>query len=242
MEQREKDLIEQANRSGSTVFTHFVDPYTAGEVQGVARSMGLDSTCNGGCTEAERVICAIYAPGNLPQEWPIAPVWITWDSRYGKLTHRDVLGSLLGLGIKRDQVGDIRMTDGAAWICLGSGIASYMENQMESAGRVSVRIKKLDMPPPEPVRGQERMINVATARMDAVLAAALNQSRAGAQQIIRSGAVRLNWRDCDRVDTQLADGDVLSVRGSGRMRIVSLEGLSRKGRQFIRIESLLGKE
>ena len=80
---------------------------------------------------------------------------------------------------------------------------------------------------------------IADAVLDAVLAQTLHLSRARAQTLIRGGAVQKNWQITDRTDAEIAQGDVLSIRGSGRIRVHSVQGESRKGRLFLEVETFL---
>ena len=88
-------------------------------------------------------------------------------------------------------------------------------------------------------QGARAVVNVPSLRLDAVLAQTLRLARAKAQTLIRGGAVNRNWAEETRPDVELAEGDVISVRGHGRVKIHAVQGESRKGRLFIEVETFL---
>ena len=111
-----------------------------------------------------------------------------------------------------------------------------------SAGRASLKVKRLTdagaIPPP---RGEMCRITVQSPRLDAVLAAALNLSRAEAQQTVRSGKVRVSFKECLNIDKQLEPGDIVSVRGMGRFKLIEEQGRTRRDRLGFAIFKYEGK-
>ena len=118
-------------------------------------------------------------------------------------------------------------------------MADYLIGALESAGRASVKLSRAREVLIAPPEGGELRATVNALRLDAVLAQTLHLSRARAQTLIRGGAVQKNWQITDRTDAEIAQGDVLSIRGSGRIRVHSVQGESRKGRLFLEVETFL---
>jgi len=87
----------------------------------------------------------------------------------------------------------------------------------------------------KPPTGEEIRATTSGQRMDAVLAAGLKLSRSEAQRLISGGIVKRNHLEELRGDVHLEEGDLLSVRGYGRMRVMGFDGITRKGRLIVRL-------
>ncbi len=233
-----QDAIRRALKTGGPCFTHFLDPAAAAEFFSATCGAGLESGSFGAATDAERAVCACWKIGCAPEEWPVRALKVSWDERAGELRHRDVLGAVLAAGISRDHVGDIRVGEGQAWLVLEGGVASFIEGSLQEVGRVAVRVGEAGEPLARP-RGRERVVHVQSPRLDAVLAASLDLSRARAQELARSGKVSVNWREETRPDREVREGDMLSIRGQGRVRVGETTGVSRKGRSHMAVETFL---
>lgn len=238
-EARFSDLIKKAERSGRPAFSDFLDPDAQRRFIGLAKRNGLETEVFGGSEDCERAVIGAFLPGCFEDENPIAKVELFWDSRYATLNHRDVLGAYLGLGFDRSTIGDIRVEEGKAYLVLLPAMASYVISNLTSVGRATVKAKEYWGELPSAETGKTSVINISSLRLDAVLAQTLHLSRAKAQEIVRGGLVRLNWEENEHTDAEVEAGDVISVRGHGRIRIHEIQGESRKGRLFIEVETFL---
>ena len=233
------DLIRGAQRGRRAVFSEFLTPDAQARLIALARREGLETGLFGGGEDAERAVVGIWQEGCEPDCSPIRIVRITWDGRYAAPQHRDVLGACLGLGLERETLGDIRLEGSSAYVAALPAIAGYLEQHLDSVGSASVRSSEYDGEMPAAEQGARAVVNVPSLRLDAVLAQTLRLSRAKAQTLIRGGAVNRNWAEETRPDVELAEGDVISVRGHGRVKIHAVQGESRKGRLFIEVETFL---
>lgn len=233
------DLIRGAERGRCAVFSEFLTPDAQARLIAQARREGLETGLFGGGEDAERAVVGIWQEGCEPDCSPIRIVRITWDGRYAAPQHRDVLGACLGLGLERETLGDIRLEGSSAYVAALPAIAGYLEQHLDSVGSASVRSSEYDGEMPAAEQGARTVVNVPSLRLDAVLAQTLRLSRAKAQTLIRGGAVNRNWAEETRPDVELAEGDVISVRGHGRVKIHAVQGESRKGRLFIEVETFL---
>jgi RNA-binding protein YlmH len=206
----------------------------------------LNFVSQGGYPEAERRIILI-TPGYLEPEAEfkekelLAALLITWPERYYSLSHRDILGAILGLRLKRGQVGDILMDSGQAQVVTTSDIAPYVATQLKSAGRAPVIVTELSLAglnPPQP-KVKEIRTSIASPRLDCILAAAFGLSRSKALNLISSERVQVNFEPVTNPAYKVAAGALLSVRGLGRARVVSFQGQSKKGRTFSVLERYL---
>ena len=146
----------------------------------------------------------------------------------------------MGLGLEREALGDVALgrRDGApcAWLFCLAEVADYVCANFESAGRATVRVVHEDgVPDILPPEGQRLRLTVQQPRLDAVVAAACKLSRSEAQRLIAGGLVKLNHVPTLRADAKLEEGDLLSVRGSGRVKVEAFQGESRRGRQIVTV-------
>lgn len=155
-----------------------------------------------------------------------------------KLTHRDYLGSLMGLGIVRENIGDIIVVPDGAFIFVKAHISDYILQNLTKIGRMGIRCEvclcsEAELPKPKikEVRG-----TVASVRLDAVLAHTAAISRGRAVELIEKGLVCVNFEVVTSVSFRIKQGDLLSVRGIGRIRIAEIGGVTRKGRTGILAE------
>ncbi len=245
--QREKtdrqleDLCARALR-GAVVHSKFLSPEAAQRLKNLAARQGLLCLAVGGGEGAERCLCLLCREEYgqpLPEEAPLRVLRIGFDPRFGSPGHRDLLGAMLGLGIERDCLGDICLEEGCAYAAVYAPMASFLCSNLEKAGRCSVTVEETDDPLPAPKAGKLQRVNVPSLRLDACLQQVLRLPRAKAQELVRAGRVQRNWEEETRTDALLAQGDMVSVRGAGRFRLLDVAGESRKNRLFIDVESFL---
>lgn len=193
----------------------------------------------GGYEEAERVIL-INLPdyADLKTEALLTVIRAARPQRSRPLTHRDYLGSLIGLGIKREMIGDILVReDGADIICL-SEIADFILTNYYKAGRTNLSltahpIEDLMIPEAKRTRITD---TVASLRLDSVVSSAFGLSRGKAAEAIGRGLVFVNHVEVAKADFQVKEGDQITLRGKGKACILEVGGRSRKDRQYITIE------
>ena len=166
-----------------------------------------------------------------PDADAVAAVAATW---YGgeHLTHRDFLGSLMGLGLTRGTIGDILVTEDRCQVLTLPKTAEFLLSAWESAGRV--RLKAAPLPPEEleiPAQAcREIRDTVSSLRLDNVLAAGFSLSRGRAAEAVEKGAVQVNWAVCQKPDKPVAAGDTITCRGLGKCVLDSVGSPTKKGR------------
>ncbi len=235
-------ILENAARmaagKGLVRFTRFLDPAQAAAATGVAREYGAAFSSFGGYDGAERVIGCFHPHGEAPQDgdYPLVCLHSRFSDKFCSLSHRDLLGAFMALGLTRDCIGDIIIDDADIYLFSVSNTADYICQMMTSAGRVPLRWSEAYPIPamPQP-RGTQFGAVVSSLRLDAVAAAAYRLSRSEASELIRAGLVKLDHLPCDRTDAQLREGALLSVRGKGRVRLTHIDGLTKKGRIGIKL-------
>lgn len=236
---RFRELALRAKHSRAISFTRFLEPPMEAEVRRAAGQAEVKAAFFGGFEGAERRIAAFYTE-EMPEEWeyPLSCLEIRWNSKYASPGHRDLLGAVMGLGLERSATGDIAPSeaDGRAYLFVHRDVESYVCANLESAGRASVKVSPLagEMKIKAP-EGDEIRATVSSQRLDAVIASGLKLSRSEAQRLIGAGMVKRNHEEELRGDIHLEEGDLLSIRGYGRMKVVLFDGITRKGRLIVRL-------
>jgi len=171
----------------------------------------------------------------------VTPVRVR-GSGYRTLSHRDYLGSILGLGIERDAIGDIAVqNDREAILFCSSRLADFFCTSLTKVATDTVACAICEIGPDFTDGKRYAPINdtVASARLDCVVAALTNQSREAAQRAVRSGLVEVNFEPVERTDLLLEAPLWISVRGFGRYRLRAFDGETKKGRLRLRADRLI---
>lgn len=172
-----------------------------------------------------------------PEECPITCLRFKKD-KFSEASHRDYLGALMGLGIRREMLGDIIVRDDGCDIIAMKRIARYILENFEKAGRAALAGEEIplsELIPEKEEKVQEVFVTVSSLRLDAVLAAAFSLSRGKAAAAVTQGTVFVNDRIAQKPDMPVKEGDKLVLRRSGKAIISSSGGVSAKGRQKLNI-------
>ena len=228
------DLAEQAAKSRKFRLSEFLDPYGQEIAETVAANYdGLELSFSGGYEGAERqraMLCHEDFRGRPSFE--IAAVKASWDSEHYRLSHRDVLGALLGLGIERGALGDLLVEAGAAHILADKKMAQFLLTDFVQAGaaKASCEEEELSALRPREERTKEIRATVASLRVDSIAAAGFGFSRSRAATDIAADKLKLNWQTVRNASQLVKEGDVLSMRGRGRLEVAEVRGQTKKGR------------
>ena len=155
------------------------------------------------------------------------------------LSHRDILGSLMGLGITRQSAGDICMlSDSEAVACINSKLFDYIREEFVKAGSDGVRITKIEDPSSFVFERQfeEKPVTVASLRLDGIVSAVTGLSRTKAAEHITAGLVQLSGIIQTDSASEVVVGDTVTVRGYGKYLIASTDGLTRKSRIRLQVK------
>lgn len=251
-----RDAVRGAVQRGRPQFVGFLDMHQAA----LARTVRADDARLifwGGYDGAERVVLGVFPPdfaarphgrsfaaeatgadpdAALRAAFPVVPLVLRCRASV-VLNHRDVLGTLMGLGIERATVGDIRPEPGRCVCLVRRELADHMAGQLRTVGREGVTVT-VDEAAPVPALHppEERTDTVASPRADCVVAALARCGRSTAATQIRAGLVQRNGVICTNVSEQLAAGDVLVIRKVGKFTIRAIGPQTRKGRLTLRVD------
>ncbi|MBR6595364.1 MAG: RNA-binding protein [Oscillospiraceae bacterium] len=152
-------------------------------------------------------------------------------------SHRDFLGALMGAGIGRETVGDICVGKESCDFFVTGEIAPYIEQNFTSAGRTHVRISRISLDQvqiPEP-EVKEIKDTLASLRLDSVISSGFRIGRSLASQYVTQGKAAIDGLPCEKPDRAVPEGARISVRGLGKIRLVSVNGRTKKDRISITI-------
>lgn len=194
----------------------------------------------GGWPDAERKVLCLE-PEDSYGEAPICCVRLQCRALPGAAlpTHKDYLGSLMGLALKREALGDIVLPEdqpGTAYVFALEPAAQLICRELFQAGHteLTTALLPLEEVPQFPQAEREvRSATVSSLRLDAVLAAMLRCSRGQAAELITAGRVEINHLPADKPHAPVYEDDVFTVRGKGRFRLTALPGKSKKDRSII---------
>ena len=234
--------------------TYFLTPAQRVDAQQIARKEQLYPGCffYGGYPDAERTVLFL-APDYLelrdeeeleryfrdaPEACPLCVVHAVRDP-FNSITHRDYLGSLLGLGIKREMIGDLIVSDKGCEILVLRRIAAYITENFRSAGHASLSctVGELSSLKGRPAAGTRRSISLKSPRLDAVVSAAFGIPRTQASALIARGTVAVCSVPATKPEKQIHPGDSVTLRGKGKCRILEIAGTTKSGRILLRIET-----
>jgi RNA-binding protein YlmH len=232
--------IGQARTSYAPKLTDFLDPRQQQILQTV---LGNDEEISlymfGGDETAERkraILCPdYYSPAE--EDYQMALFEIAYPKKFLNIDHRQVLGTLMSLGLKREKFGDIIISEEHTQFIAAAEIEAYLLSNLEKIGKASVTIKKraLDEIVQTDESWAEQTITVSSMRLDTIISSVINLSRQKAQSLISSGKVKMNFKQTESVSVECKEGDTLSIRGFGRCKILSIEGRTKKDKWRITI-------
>ncbi len=158
-------------------------------------------------------------------------------SGFVNIGHRDVLGSVMSLGLKREVLGDIVVTENSrcAYIAVKKSAAGYICANLERVARDKVKVSEIKRTA-VPERKQQffdMVLTLSSVRLDALVSAMVNISRDKAKKLINSGKVAVNHSECTSCDVQFSLGDIVTVKGEGKFFVEDFLGLTSKDKHKI---------
>lgn len=224
-------------------FTDFMDRAKCARFEERLRGIhGLQVTLFGGTEDCERQMMGFssFKEELSPEAFPIRIIQIRRKSKkFGQtdLSHRDYLGSILGLGIDRGKLGDILVAEDAAVCFAAAEISPYITAMLEQVSKTAVVAEETEGADAIPKRQTEtKRLTVASLRLDAVAGEACHLARGKVQALIGAEKATVNWNTVTNTSHLLQEGDMVSLRGFGRFRIKSIGSKTKKDRIGLEIE------
>lgn len=238
LKNRFKELYDRSRNRGIYFYSDFLNLY---EQTVLYNEIKYGFTLYGGFPDAERKI-AVFGTSEDSGYEPQPPITLICVSPLSQkfsdeLTHRDFLGSLMGLGIKRETLGDIIITDNKGYIFCLENMAKFIIDNLISVKRTSVTCEICEsLPESAQPKPTEKLLIVSSMRLDAGISAVYNISRSKSSALIEGEKVFINGKLVNSISKTVEIGDTVSVRGYGRFRYTDISGGTKKGRTRINCE------
>ncbi len=235
------DLAYRAQKTYGITYTDFVDPFLLGKIKSYRLELlGLNMSSYGGQGNSERHMIALahHDLDIIEEEFPIGYLKIAVKTGIGKpLSHRDYLGSIMGLGIEREKIGDLIIQEDEAFVMAHRDISDYIMHTLETVSRYGkVRcglVSKEEIP--DLTLGYKSIDGtVSSPRADAILASGFHLSRAVVAKLIGADQAVCNGTIISQ-STPIMEGDICTLRGHGKMKVNEIGSVTKKGRIRVNI-------
>ena len=239
---RTLDSIRFCEAKNELRFLGFLDQRQRGVVDDfVQKQSVVPHLFWGGFDEAERTMVGFFPSFMEPDPLKFKIRRLDFQFRTeDKLSHRDFLGTLLSHGIKRETIGDILVADGKCCIFLSIDIAEFVASSLIKVGGVGVNhIREQDWHIPFAHNYLLLSDTIASPRLDCVVSALLNKSRAQTDFFVSIGKINVNYVAIYDTDFQVNPEDIISIRGFGRFKIDSIGPITKKGRLSFKAKKFL---
>ncbi|MBT2687956.1 RNA-binding protein [Bacillus sp. ISL-47] len=224
---------DQAENTYAPKLTDFLDPREQHILKSIiGQHSGIQCDLFGGIPNSERKRALIFPDYYQPDEedFQICLFEVDYPKKFVTLEHPQVLGSLMSLGLKRGKFGDILFDNDRIQFFVSEEVEDYIRLQLETIGRASVTLRKQPFAKTIQTSEEWREYSVTSSslRLDTVISAVYSISRQKSQLFIQQGLVKVNWTLLENPSFECKEGDMISVRGQGRSKIMEIEGKTKK--------------
>ncbi|WP_027963118.1 RNA-binding protein [Halalkalibacillus halophilus] len=164
----------------------------------------------------------------------------TYPTKFVNLSHGDLLGTLMSLGIQRKKVGDLIVKDGTFQIICDQHLAMYIQLQLTKIKNTSVKL--IETPRSRLLQTDSKWVEkegtVSSTRLDVLMKQIYNLSRQKSQTLIEKEIVKVNHRMVKEASFNLKAGDLISVRSFGRGKVIEILGETKKQKLKIKTAKL----
>ncbi len=244
-ELQKKRFIELADRSyqnGSYEFTGFLNENEISLFFELERELSYAGyQLEGGYAGADRRVLRFGNSEELGYEEPFPICCLKVEPLIQKFsdtfTHRDFLGAIMNLGVERSNIGDIVLRDNCAYVFVLDKMADYLMEQLNQVKHTHVSVKRFEETLTEFEKSRSiEEIQCSSERLDGVIAKVYRLSRNESLQLFRSQKIFVNGRQMENNSYLPKENDTISVRGYGKFNFCKVTGVTKKGKQNIRIE------
>ncbi len=225
-------FLEKAYYSKVETTSFFLDPYEQKVISDIATKNNIDIAFIGGNPDAERkmfVANYYYLPLYEPNYLSV----LEFDSC--EISHPDVLGALLSLGVDRNQIGDISILDSRVEFVIDKGIASFVEFNLTKIKNEKIQLKEKEAGQISliPLEYEYHKGFVSSRRLDNLVAEFISTSRGKAKELVAARMVKVDFQTIDNPSYRVNESSLISIRKNGRFIYDSISGLSKKGNYHI---------
>jgi len=185
----------------------------------------------GGFSDAVRQVLGAFPPHQPPDTalFPIRGITVRYRTE-DALTHRDFLGAMMNLLIKRESIGDIVPGDGQCALFVLESVEQVILQELKKVGSAGVRCEQGT--PAFTVRQEFDPIHgtVSSTRIDCLVSLTTGFSREKSAKLIQAERVQLQHVTVSVVSKEFCIGDTVSIRGWGKFIVDKIGSPTRKGR------------
>ncbi|WP_203332552.1 RNA-binding protein [Planococcus beigongshangi] len=223
--------------------TDFLDPRERFIVQSVLGSSEIGMESLGLFPDAERQRVLLYPSYYEPtaEDFNITVFELKYPVKFVTLRHPDILGSLMSVGLGRSKFGDIRIEGERIQFAVADEVGLYLLTNFVSAAKVKVQLIEVEDTADMLTVTEdwfEESHTVSSMRLDTVLSSVYNISRQKASALIHGGKVKVNWTVQEQPSFELHESDMISSRGFGRVKVLMIEGRTKKDKIRLQIGRL----
>lgn len=225
-----KDEVMTMYKRRLTEFLNPREQFIVTSLIGNQEDLQLKSFGGHDTSERRRMILAPFYEEIKEEDFDVVLLEATYPSKFVTLEHRDVLGAFMSLGIKREKLGDLVVTDGKIQFLISKEIATYVRMNLTGIKKAKVQFEEVSIGELMPAQYEwlESVGTVSSLRLDAVMKEIYNLSRQKASLHIEKGLVKVNFRTVEDGSFVLQQGDMISIRGKGRSQLVAVDGKTKK--------------
>lgn len=232
-----KSVLVQAQKaaSGREIFhsDFLTPPVLEDALLAIKKLSDVEALVQGGYPQAERCRLSIGNPDVLSSASDaVAVLSISGNFTFDPASHGDFLGAVLATGIRREKFGDILLQgEKGAQIIVVPELVDYVVSSLTQVRNVPVSCSPIPLLALEfqPPRTKVLKSVEASLRVDAIASAGFQMSRSKLVNLISSGDVRVNWSEVTKNGTLLKTGDIISIKGKGRVQVGEIK-TTRKGK------------
>lgn len=228
------DYKTQALDHQRMILTPFYNPHEREIVKSVIGKHDLLVKSFGGFMNAENkrmIICPDFYD-ILQDDFQVVVVEVIYNWQFGRLQHKDVLGALMNLGIKRECIGDIHDKDRLLFCCT-SQTFPYIQSHLTQIKKSKVRLKKVDECIEIKQEFQAKTFFLSSLRLDKVISSMFHVSRQVASEAIRQGNVKVNYKVVEEVSFLCHNNDMISLRYYGRVKMSVENRQTKQGNEVV---------
>lgn len=231
--------IEMCKRINYQVYTDiFLPPQIWSRLEEMTNFLGAEVYTLGLNDTSEKRVCLFNPVGEeiYSYDYPVVFFTVTGGNKFKELEHRHFLAAIMGLGIKREKVGDLIVREGKCYGVIAEELFDFLSANLSQVGKVEVSIERTARETVPESRFEERVILVSSLRLDNLVPAVTGLSRSASTELIDEGVVTVNYGVKRRRDMQIEPGDVLSIRRYGKYIFDEIVGESKKGKTRIMLK------
>ena len=236
------DKIELTTNKNKIQNTDFLDIYQSHLLEKILKQEKVENyIINGGISDSERNIIVFFPEKlseivntNTSKILPIKFIRIKLPKEiYGKYTHRDYLGGLIKLGIKREKIGDILVFEDGADILILEEISKFVITNITQLTRFSkseIEVVNLEDVREKKINKKEINLIVSSMRLDCIVSEIAKTSRGKAEEIINDARVFVNYENIMKSTKQIKEKDIITIRRIGKFKLEKIDGKTRNDR------------